>query len=204
MNVLAIGAHPDDIEYGCGGTLIKYIQQKHSVYLLILTHGRFGGDPEIRKAEQLASAKLMGVEDVFWGGYADTRIPIDKGLIDKIEEILKRITPSFIFVPYFDDTHQDHRATANASITATRYIKNVLFYECPTTQNFNPNVYVDISSVLDKKLEVLKAHKSQVIKTKIADLTIIESSVSWANFRGIQGRVKYAEAFVPLRLFINV
>jgi len=204
MNILAIGAHPDDIEYGCAGTLMKYIQKNHSVYLLVMTQGKFGGPPEVRKAEQIFSAELMGVKEVFWGGYTDTRIPSSKGLIDTIESVLKDITPTFIFAPYFDDTHQDHRTVANAIISATRYTRNVLFYECPTTQNFNPNVYVDISFLLDKKLQVLKTHKSQVAKTKIEDLTIIESAISCANFRGIQGRVKYAEAFVPLRLFIAI
>jgi LmbE family N-acetylglucosaminyl deacetylase len=89
-------------------------------------------------------------------------------------------------------------------MSATRYIRNVLFYEGPTTQNFNPQVYVDIADTLDAKLDALRAHRSQVMKTNIEDLSIIEVARSSANFRGIQGRVKYAEAFHSLRLFINI
>jgi len=79
-----------------------------------------------------------------------------------------------------------------------------MFFEGPTTQNFTPNVYVDISEALDAKIDALKAHHSQIEKTNIEDMTIVELARSTANFRGIQGRVKYAEAFSSLRLFINV
>ncbi len=80
----------------------------------------------------------------------------------------------------------------------------MLFYEGPTTQNFTPNVYVNITSALDKKFECLEAHVSQVSKTNIEGLSIIEAAKSTAHFRGIQGRVEYAEAFNSLRLFINI
>jgi LmbE family N-acetylglucosaminyl deacetylase len=89
-------------------------------------------------------------------------------------------------------------------MSATRYIRNVLFFEGPTTQNFNPQVYVDISDTLDGKLDALRAHQSQVMKTNIENLSIIEMARSFANFRGSQGRVKFAEAFCALRLFINI
>ena len=91
-----------------------------------------------------------------------------------------------------------------STMTATRYTKNVLFYEGPTTQNFSPTVFVDIDSVLERKTEALLAHKSQVEKTNIEGLTLIDMIRSSAHFRGIQGRVKNAEGFVPLRLFINI
>jgi len=80
----------------------------------------------------------------------------------------------------------------------------VLFYEGPTTQNFSPQVFIDISDTLERKVEALTAHRSQIRKTNIEDLSIVELAHSTANFRGIQGRVKYAEAFHSLRLFINI
>ncbi len=204
MNILAIGAHPDDIEFGCGGTLIKYSQKGHNVFLMILTLGEMGGDGGVRKGEQLASSKILGAKEVYFGKYKDTKLPLDQGLIDSIEKVLKIAKPDFIFVNYFDDTHQDHRHLAQAAISATRYIRNVLFYEVPTTQNFSPNVFVNIEDVLKEKLAALQAHNSQVLKTNIEGLPITEIAKSSANFRGIQGRVKYAEGFISVRLFINV
>ena len=204
MNILAIGAHPDDIEIGCGGTLLKYKEKGSRVFLMILTDGQFGADKEVRRQEQIMSSEILDANEVFWGGYSDTRFPLDRRSINTIEDVLQKVDPQFIFVNYYDDTHQDHRHLAEATISATRYIKNVLFYEVPTTQNFSPNVFVDINDVLDKKIALLKAHESQVMKTNIEDLSIAEIAQSSANFRGIQGRVKYAEGFRSLRLFINM
>jgi len=147
---------------------------------------------------------VLGVEAPFWGGYEDTLLKADKDMIVKIEQVLEKIKPSFIFCHYPDDTHQDHRHLAQATISATRYVRNVLFYEGPTTQNFQSQVFVDISLTLDRKMAALKAHRSQMKKTNIEDLSIVELAYSSANFRGIQGRVKYAEAFNALRLFINI
>jgi len=204
MNILAIGAHPDDIEYGCAGTLIKYAERGHHIYLMVLTSGQEGGSSEIRKQEQENAAELMSVQKIFWGGYHDTQLPLNKELIEKIEEVLGEVNPDLILVNYGDDTHQDHRILTQATMSATRYVRNVLFFEVPTTQNFNPQVYVDISDTLKRKSQVLNAHASQVMKTNIEDMYIIELAQANATFRGIQGRVKFAEAFAPLRLFINI
>jgi len=204
MNILAIGAHPDDIEFGCAGTLIKYAKGKHQVFLLVLTKGESGGDPSTREDEQAESAKIIGVEKIFWGGYIDTKIPTDKECIQHIEEIVSQVEPDFIFVNYFDDTHQDHRNLAQCTLSATRYTRNVLFYEVPTTQNFTPTVFVNIDQELEAKLRTLKAHASQVLKTNIEGLSIIDLARASAHFRGIQGRTRNAEGFMPLRLFINI
>jgi LmbE family N-acetylglucosaminyl deacetylase len=125
-------------------------------------------------------------------------------MVHDIETVLKKIVPDFIFVHYEDDTHQDHRALAKATVSATRYVRNVIFYEGPTTQNFAPTLFVDIRETIDEKFAMLLAHRSQVRKTNIEGLSITDIVRSTAVFRGIQGRVPYAEAFVPLRLFINV
>lgn len=204
MNVLALGAHPDDIEFGCGGTLAAYVQAGHQVSLFIATRGEYGGDPEARQKEQEESARMMGAQEIFWGGYVDTEIPLNRDLVAALEKVIKQIRPEMIFVNYFDDTHQDHRNLAQGTVSATRYIPNFLFFEVPTTQNFTPNCYVDIQRVLERKLACLEAHRSQIPKTNIQDLTILESAVSCANFRGIQARVKYAEAFQSVRLLLPI
>ncbi len=205
MNILAIGAHPDDIEIGCAGTLIKYAQGGHNVFFLSMTKGEMGGEAEIRRKEQMKAADIIGAKDIFWGGFKDTEL-LDEGnkIIHIVEDFIKKIQPNFIFVNFFDDTHQDHRSVNRSVLSAARYVKNVMFYEVPTTNNFTPNVFVDIGSVLDRKLESLKAHASQMMKTNIQDLSIIDIARSSALFRGVQGRVPLAEGFVSERLFINI
>jgi len=204
MNILAIGIHPDDIEFGCGATLIKLAKQRHKVYLFIATEGEVGAKAEVRKNEQEQAAKYVGIKKVFWGGFEDTQVPVSKELIDKIEAVIKEVKPHTVFFNYPKDIHQDHRAVADCALSATRYVKRVLFYEVPTTQNFEPDVFTDITDIMDKKLSLLKLHKSQVKKTRIPGLTIFDSAKSCAVFRGYQARVKYAEGFKSLRYILDI
>ncbi|MDI6642012.1 MAG: PIG-L family deacetylase [Elusimicrobiota bacterium] len=204
MNILAIGAHPDDLEYGCGGTLLKFSHSGYKISLLVLTKGEVGGAPKVREKEQINSAKILNAR-LYWGGegFYDTKVTLSKELIDRIESVIKLIKPNLIFVHYPEDTHQDHRNVSQATITATRYIRNVLFYEVPTTVNFSPTVFVDIGKMLKSKLKLLKAHKSQIYLTRVKGLSILESANSTAIFRGFQNRVKFAEGFIPLRLALD-
>ena len=206
MKVLALGAHPDDIEFGCGATLLRFARMGHEVYLYIATGGELGGDPKVRRREQEESAVMMGAREIFWGGYPDCHLPLTADLVSGIEKVLHEVGPDYIFVHNLIDTHQDHRFLASATTSATRYIPNFLFYEGPTTGNFDPNVYVDVDEVMDDKLELLRKHASQISKVNInmPDISIIDIASSTASFRGIQGRLKRAEAFKSLRLFINI
>jgi LmbE family N-acetylglucosaminyl deacetylase len=204
MNVLAIGAHPDDIEYGCGGTLALYAQKGHDVVLFVASDGSHGGVADVRGGEQRDAALALGAREVVWGGFPDTEVPLSRELIAALEAVIRRVHPTMIFVNSPDDTHQDHRNLAQAAVSATRYVPNFLFYEVPSTQNFTPNCYTNVDKVLDLKLAALEAHRSQVTKTNIEDLTILELAVSCANFRGIQARVKYAEAFQSVRLLLDI
>jgi len=205
LNILAIGPHPDDIEIGCGGTMAKYAANGHHVYFFVASDGAAGGDPAIRRAEQEHSCRLINAAGLFWGDLTDTQIQIEKITIQKIEQIIQLTKPDLIFVNHHDDTHQDHRHIAALTYSATRYIRNVLMYETPTTSNFNPSVFVDIGeSFLKVKIETLQAHASQINRTNIANLSIIDVARSAALFRGVQARVTHAEAFQSLRLFLTI
>jgi len=203
MNILAIGAHPDDIEYACGGTLLKHSEHGDSVYLLVMSDGEAGGDPRVRRREQEASARIMGAKHVFWGGEKDTQMLVTKEMIDRIEAVIAEVRPTLIFVHNPSDTHQDHRALTQATLAATRYVRNVLFCAGPTSFNFDPCVFTDIEPVLEKKMDLLRAHASQVEKTNIQGLTIVDMAHASAVFRGVEARVRYAEGFVPVRLFLD-
>jgi len=202
MDILVIGPHPDDLEYGCGGTLAKFAKAGHRIHLMVSTKGEMGGEPGIREKEQERSARLIKAK-LYWGRWMDTQVPLDKSIIQNIEGLIGKVRPSLILIPYHNDTHQDHRNVAQAAMTATRYARNVLFYEVPTSVDFTPSVFVDIGKFLDKKFALLKAHRSQVYQTKISNLSIIENARSAAIFRGFQNRVKYAEGFLPLRLALD-
>ncbi len=204
MNILAIGSHPDDIEFGCGGTLLKYSGKGHSIFLMVLTKGGVGGDPAMRLKEQEDAAGFLGAKEIFWGGFNDTELVDNHVTILKIEEVVRKVTPDIVFLNYFDDVHQDHRAAALAGVSATRYVKEVIFYEVPTTQHFEPDIFVDIMDMLEKKIELVSLHASQVNKTRVENLSILESVRSCANFRGYQGRVKFAEGFKALRVLRRI
>jgi LmbE family N-acetylglucosaminyl deacetylase len=204
MNILAIGPHPDDIEFGCGGTLIKYARKGHNVFELVLTDGSYGGDPAVRRQEQAKAAEFIQAKELFWGGFRDTELSGNRELIHKIDEVIHKVLPDVVLLNFWADVHQDHRAAAQAAVSSSRYIKEVLFFEVPTTQHFEPDIFVDIEDVLEDKLKLLGLHMSQVDKTKVQNLTILESARSCANFRGFQGRVRYAEGFKSVRMLRDI
>lgn len=199
MNILAIGAHPDDIELGCAGTLLKYVRTGHNVYLLIMTKGGRGGDSQLRSEEQEEAARRLGAKEVIWGNCEDTKLKSDNETVSFIEDVVNRVNPKEVYVNYLYDTHQDHRALAQAAISATRFVPRVLYYEDYTSVDFNPSIYVDISDVLKEKMNVIAAHSSQVERMQKGGRTIIDGITAWAHFRGFHGRTTCAEGFLPVR-----
>lgn len=202
MKILGIGPHPDDLEFGCGGTFYKLAAQGHKLSMLVMTRGSVGGDPRLRLAEQERAAAMLKAK-LYWGGFEDTGVTLTRDLIRAVEKHVEAVKPDIIFVNYGADTHQDHRSVAQAVETAARYARNLVFYEVPTTMDFNPGVFVDIGPVINRKVALLKCHRSQVYKTRVKNLSIIESAKAAAMFRGYQDRVKYAEGFVPRRLLLD-
>ncbi|MFC1454406.1 PIG-L deacetylase family protein [Verrucomicrobiota bacterium] len=166
MKILAIGAHPDDIEIGCGGLLLKAVEASHEVFLYVLTEGDINPDTD-RRGEQKKAAKFLGAKKLFWGGFKDTKLTPCRELIVAIENILDKVNPDMVLVNYPDDAHQDHNALARCTVTACRYIKRVLFYNDYTTLDFLPDTFVDITDVLGKKKHLLDFHQSQVKKQKL-------------------------------------
>ncbi len=199
MKILAFGAHPDDIEYGCGGFLISAAQSKHEIYLSVLTNGSASAEPSCRVAEQEKAAELLGAKDLFWGNFHDTEMTPNRQLIVSIEKDLKKVAPDMVLVNAPEDAHQDHKALASCAITACRYITRVLFYHDYTTLNFQPDTFVDIGDVLEKKRLLLACHASQVSKAYPTGLDMLESISALAAYYGFLAKVKYAEAYKPLR-----
>lgn len=199
--VLALAPHPDDIEIGCGGSLAEYVKRGCEVHLFVATDGGRGGDPEVRMREQEASARIIGIKEVHWGGLVDTELEVNiTKLIHVLEKYVDDLNPYTVLVNFHEDTHQDHRSLARATYSATRFIPNVLAYETPTTLNFDPHVFMDIHGTLSTKLRALNAHTSQIDRTNIQGLNIAEIALATAHFRGVQAKMPSAEAFVPVRV----
>ncbi|MDX8389201.1 MAG: PIG-L deacetylase family protein [Mariprofundaceae bacterium] len=198
--VLVLGAHPDDIEIGCGGTIAALSAKGCEVHQFVATGGGVGGSPDTRKSEQVVAANVMGVSQLHWGDFQDTYLPESgNALMHRLESLLGQVEPDTVLVNYIEDTHQDHRVLAEVANSVTRYVPNVLAYETPSTFNFKPVVYMDIQDTLAIKLKALEAHVSQVNRTHIR-LSIIEIALATAHFRGVQGKLSCAEGFMPVRL----
>ena len=204
MNILALGAHPDDIEYGCGGTFLKFGRNGENIYFMVLTKGEFGGDAKVRLREQEEAMRLVGVKEIFWGGYIDTELPNDRIIITRIDQVIDKVMPDEVYVNYLYDIHQDHRTLAECALAATRYVKKVFFYEDYTSVNFEPDIFVDIEDVLEEKQRLIEVYSSQVSKSYPTKLDMVESVKAIANFRGFQGKVKYAEGFKAFRFLRDV
>jgi LmbE family N-acetylglucosaminyl deacetylase len=202
-NVLAIGAHPDDVELGCGGTLARHVAQGDSVNLLVITRGEAGpGVVGDRVAEVERAATILGVQNLVWGDQPDGRVSTDElGLVHLIEDAMNAFSVERVYSHGVADSHQDHRAVALATLGATRMARCVLAYDSPSSLGFNPSVFVDITGYLDKKLQALSAHVSQVSQSSMASTSLVRTN---AGYRGFQARVEAAEGFLPVRLILDV
>lgn len=200
MRILALGAHPDDIEYGCGGSLIRAVHNGHDVVLHVMTQGL--GDVD-RRCEQETAARKLGAKDLLWGGFQDTQLMASRELISAIEESLRQVRPDVVFVNYPNDAHQDHRTLGSCAITACRYVQRVFFYHDYTALAFQPDTFTDIGDVLTEKCDLLACHASQVNKQYPTGLDMLESVHSLAAYYGFMAKVKYAEGFLPLRNLIT-
>ena len=214
-NVLAIGAHPDDIEFGCFGTLKKHQDKGDNVTLLVMTQsdvkdaytGKITRDSSISKNEATIAAELLGAELIL-GPFQDTKVPFNSESVKFVENIIKEKKINWIYTHWAGDTHQDHINTLNTTMAASRLVKNVLCYEqvpLPRITTTYPvaNYYVDISKTLNIKLEGCKAHKSQINKFKEHGFDMLDNVKTLAKFRGNQCGLKYAEAFNILKM-VNV
>src|SRR4051812_20538023 len=192
MHVLAIGAHPDDIELGCGATLAAHAARGDSVSLLVMTTGEQG--PQAARSriyEQEEAAAVLGAS-LYWGNFPDGGIPTGREPVVLIDSVAEEIGADVIYTHSPYDSHQDHQTTARASLGAARRATRLLMYEAPTSLAFMPTIFVDVKGFVERKIEAIKAHESQVLKNKLVDLEAVEAS---ARFRGFQARLRYAEGF---------
>jgi LmbE family N-acetylglucosaminyl deacetylase len=200
MNILAIGAHPDDVELGCGGLLLKAAKNGHNVFVYTLTKGAASGDPYERTRELKYSADFIGVKISWIDDFEDTKLSLDNELINHIEFIINKSKADIVYTHSLSDTHHDHRAVAAATIEAGRLVNNILSYENSVTKDFKPQVYYDITDVIEDKIELINLFITQ------KDKMFLQSNAikGLAQYRALQSRMNTSitsvEAFEVIKL----
>ena len=218
MRVLAIGAHPDDIEINCAGTLAKCAKRGDTVFACHLSDGDLGHMviPKeelgaIRCEEAKKAGSLAGVQ-VIWGGFHDLDLYADnKEARDRVVEIIRRTRPDFIITHNPDDYMPDHTAASklvfDAAFAATvphypckgleaTSVVPIYYMETASGIGFVPTEYVDITDEMEIKQKMFACHESQVKWLKDHDgVDFIEKVTVVAQYRGYQCGAKYAEGF---------
>jgi LmbE family N-acetylglucosaminyl deacetylase len=213
-NILVIAPHPDDETIGCGGTLLKHRENGDQIFWLILSHmlkGECWSEKEIdaRKQEIKRVANKFQFTDTYELNYPTTKldqVPMGE-LVSSIAECINKICPAIVYLPNPTDSHTDHQIAFKAGHSCTKsfrfpFVKKVLVYETlsetefsPNIGNipFSPNVYIDISSYLDEKLEILGIYANQLGEHPFP--RSIENIKALATLRGATSNCRYAEGF---------
>lgn len=207
-NILAVGAHADDVEIGCGGTVAKHVKNGENVILLIMAESSYTdytgkvlrsieeGTTEEKNASKILGAKLINL------GFKTKNIPYSSESIEAINRIIDDYSIDTIYTHWYHDTHQDHKRTTQSVLSAGRYISNILMYEpeYPAGRSylgFRNQYYVNITSTFDIKMGALKCHESQIKKYGGAFMDAVKAR---AIHRGYEIGNKYAECFEIIRL----
>lgn len=196
--ILAVGAHPDDVELAAGGTLAKLVDHGHDVRVVVASGGEVGGNAAARPAEAAASASFLGITDVRVLDFPDTRLASkEQELTQALERIIREVRPDLLLTHSAHDQHQDHTSVHRAVLRAARGEHSILCFESPSaTSSFTPSVFVDIEHYVRVKRTAVGMHADQMRKPYMTAASLY----GIAAFRGRQGRLSAAEGFEPVRL----
>jgi LmbE family N-acetylglucosaminyl deacetylase len=223
MNILAFGAHPDDVEIFCAGTLLKYAAAGHRIFIALATSGNQGSNiiegreeiARVREAEQLEAAKSYPAQVRFLR-YDDEGLQDNEEVRRNVLNAVRWADPDVVFTHFPGDQSTDHNVIATlvsrvmlslpgknvkAEVAPIKKAPSLFYWDTAAGLHFEPEAYVDISDVMDKKQKALAMHKSQfawmgTFQTQsLSDLCRII-----AEFRGLQSGHKYAESFHAFRI----
>lgn len=226
LDILAFGAHPDDVELGCGATIAKEISLGKSVGIVDLTRGELGtrGTAEIRAKEAKKSAQLLGVSVRENLGFADGFFVNDREHQLKIIEMVRKYQPEIVLCNAIDDRHIDH-GKGSKLVSDACYLSGLLkiqtrhegevqekwrpkhVYHYIQWKNLTPDFVVDVSGFIDKKIEAIQAYSSQFYdpkskepETPITSKNFFDSVDYRARDLGRLIGVNHAEGFTVERL----
>lgn len=226
MNILAIGAHGDDIEVQCGGTIAKAAARGDKVFMCVVTDGRGRpkGDPEqiaeVRRKESQASADIIGAELV-WMGIPDGGLKPTEEYTAKFVNVIREAQPDIIITHPKDDYHPDHRYTHEMVLDAVQLarVRNyphsdlapyrqpcpIAFMDGVLGLSFIPEEWVDITDFYETKREMLRQHYSQMMPDTYDPNFVLPPEDQnpmmrmidiQSAYRGMQCGVAYGEAFI--------
>ena len=174
MNILAIGAHFDDVEIGCGGTLARHIGAGDKVIVQVITHSKYtnhNGDllraQDIALQEGRAAADYLGVNELICNNYETKQVVFDHKLVEAINRVIDENEIDLIYTHWDNDIHQDHQAVAKATMAAGRKVSCLLMYRSNlymSSGDFRANYFVDISDYIDVKTTAIMMHKTELKK----------------------------------------
>ena len=218
MNVLALCAHPDDVEFFCAGTLLKYKEAGHRIFIALTTSGNIGSNSiasreevaATREQEQLAAAETLAAE-VHFLRYDDQLLTDTPTVRREILNAIRWADPDVILTNYPGDNSTDHAVTSRivgrvllscgsklipSDLPPLSKAPSVFYFDTVAGIGFEPEVYVDITAQMPSKLDMLRLHKSQfewMREFGLEDLCDVCETI--ARFRGLQTGKRYAEAF---------
>lgn len=196
QRVLAIGAHPDDVEIGVGATLAAHVAAGDELTILTLSPGGVGGDVAARIAEaEAAAGRLRAVLEL--RDLEDTRIPDGMPTVPMIEEVLASCVPTIVYTHTASDLHQDHRSVHRATLVAARAVPRLYCYQSPsTTVDFRPTRFVSVDDHLGSKLEAVALYRTQVDRSPGLAADLLRAT---ARYWGRYGASSYAEPLEVVR-----
>jgi LmbE family N-acetylglucosaminyl deacetylase len=196
LKVLAIGAHPDDVEIGCGGTLLNHKDKGDQIHILTLSNGEKGGNSSIRALEARKASGQLGSQLTLCN-LIDTEISSGHETISIIENIIKKFKPDLIYTHSKNDNHQDHRNVHKATIVAARSTASIESYQSPSASiDFKPSRFVDVSKQMKNKLRLIKCYATQFTKCKYLNRSIIQAN---AMYWGRYANYSLVEPFEVIR-----
>lgn len=183
--VLAVGAHPDDVEIGCGGVLLRHRARGDDVSVLILTGGEQGGTAAERVEEARRAAEILGAR-LFLGSLPDTAISEGVETIALIEAAIRDVQPTVIYTHTLHDGHQDHRSVHRATVVAARSIPSIYCYQAPSSGiDFRPTKFLEMGEFMDRKLAAIAAYQSQIVKRPYLRESLLRATAEyWGRFAG--------------------
>lgn len=182
--VLAIGAHPDDVEIGVGGILERHRRAGERIHILTCTGGASGGASSARVKEARHAAQRLRAK-LHMGALPDTAVSDGHETIALIEKAIRDCNATTIYTHSLHDMHQDHRAVHRATLVAGRGVPNVFCYQSPsTTTAFQPSHFVDIGATVDAKLKLIGCHQSQAGRAYLEPDLVRSTARYWGRFAG--------------------